>query len=255
MFFDSHAHYDDDRFDKDRDALLTDMHKNGVDLIVNAGASMESSLAGIRLAERYPFVYAAVGVHPHDAQNMTDDDLALLRDLSAHEKVVAIGEIGLDFYYDNSPRDVQRRRFKDQLALAKELHLPVIIHSREAAAETFQIIKSSGVRKGVIHCYSGALPMALDYIKLGFTIGIGGVVTYHNAKKTQEVAAGIPLESLLLETDCPYLSPVPNRGKRNDSRNLVYVADTIAALRGISPEDVASAAKENAKALFSISNP
>lgn len=250
MFFDSHAHYDDPRFDADRDRLLPRLHRDGLDTVVNVGASMASSRTTLALAAQYDFVYAAVGVHPHAAQEMEDADLDTLAKMTQQPKVVALGEMGLDFYYDNSPRDVQRKRFADQLALAKDLGLPVIIHSRDAAQETFDMIRDSGVRSGVIHCYSGHLPMALDYVQMGFYIGIGGVVTYPSAQKTAQVAAGIPLERLVLETDCPYLTPVPRRGERNDSGNLVYVAEVIACLRDMTPIHVAQATAQNAHALF-----
>ena len=252
MYFDSHAHYDSRKFNPDREALLKSLPSKGVLGVINAGANMPSSKASIKLAETYPFIYAAVGVHPHDTKKMNEHDIDTLRQLCQHEKTVAIGEIGLDFYHDFSPRDVQRKWFVKQLQLAKELQMPVIIHSRDSAAETMQVIEESGVRNGVLHCYSGALPMALDYVKLGFYIGIGGVVTFHNAKKTREVAANIPLQNLLIETDAPYLAPVPERGKRNDSSLLEYVVDEIANLREITPEKVATASAENARRLFAI---
>ena len=211
---------------------------------------MESSLTSIELSEKYDYIYAAVGVHPHEVKNMKDSDIEGLRKLSTHKKVVAIGEIGLDFYYDLSERDVQRFWFKKQLELSKELDLPVIIHSREASQETFDIIKQSGVNKGVIHCYSGSAQMALDYVNMGFYIGIGGVITFSNAKKLIEVAEKVPLDKILIETDCPYLSPVPNRGKRNDSRNLLYVVEKLAEVKKMEPSTVSNVTKDNAKMLF-----
>lgn len=251
MYFESHAHYDDKRFDKDREKLLKQLlPESGVETVINIGADMNSSYKSVKLAEKYPYFYAAVGVHPHDAASMSDQDLETLHALSNHRKVVAIGEIGLDFYYDNSPRNLQRFWFQKQLSLAKETNLPVVIHSREAAQECFNMIKSSGVRRGVIHCYSGSAQMALDYIKMGFYIGIGGTLTYQNAKKTVEVVEAIPLEKILLETDSPYLSPVPKRGERNDSRNLVYVAEKIADIKKISHSQVTDITKENANNLF-----
>lgn len=251
MYFESHAHYDDKRFDKDREKLLKQLlPESGVETVINIGADMNSSYKSVKLAEKYSYFYAAVGVHPHDAASMSDSDLETLHALSNHRKVVAIGEIGLDFYYDNSPRNLQRFWFQKQLSLAKETNLPVVIHSREAAQECFNIIKSSGVRRGVIHCYSGSAQMALDYIKMGFYIGIGGTLTYQNAKKTVEVVEAIPLEKILLETDSPYLSPVPKRGERNDSRNLVYVAEKIADIKKISHSQVTDITKENANNLF-----
>lgn len=252
MYIDSHTHYDDRRFETDRDVLLESLAESGVTAVVNAGSSMGSSHASIALAEKYPFVYAAVGVHPHEAVNMTDDDEGTIKKLCEHKKVVAIGEIGLDYHYDNSPRDVQKARFAEQLALARDLDLPVIIHSREAASDTFDIIKKSGVKKGVLHCYSGHLPMAEEYIEMGFYIGLGGVATYKNAVKTVEVAAGVPLDRLLIETDCPYLAPVPFRGKRNDSSKLPFIAEAIAKIKGIKKEEAAAATAENAVRVFGL---
>jgi len=252
MYFDSHAHYDDRRFDADRAGLLADLPKQGITGVINAGACLASSRASVVLAEEYPYIYAAVGIHPHDVSDMTDADLDAIERLCAHKKTVAIGEIGLDFHYDNSPRDAQRFWFAKQLALAKSLDMPVVIHSREAAAETMAIIKESGVRKGVLHCYSGHLPMALEYVEIGLYISLGGVVTYKNANKTREVAAGIPLNRLLIETDAPYLSPVPFRGKRNDSAKLSFVAEAIAQARGITKARIADATADNARMLFGI---
>ena len=250
MYFDSHAHYDDPQFNPDRTNLLSALPQQGISGVINAGSCLTSSQASITLAETYPYIHAASGVHPHNVSNMTDGDLDTLRSLCKHKKNVALGEIGLDFYYDLAPRDIQRLWFTNQLALAKSLNIPVVIHSREAAAETMSIIKDSGVCKGVLHCYSGHLPMALEYIEMGYYIGIGGVVTYKNAAKIQEVAANIPLERLLIETDAPYLSPVPFRGKRNDSTKLPFIAEAIANARGITPKAVAEAANANAHRLF-----
>ena len=191
-----------------------------------------------------------MGVHPHEVGEMTSQTIEDLRRLSAHPKVVAIGEIGLDYYYDFHPRELQRFWFRQQLRLAESVHKPVIIHSRDAAQETFDIIQSSAVRQGVIHCYSGAWQMAEDYVKMGFLIGIGGVITFSNAKKLTEVVERIPLKHILIETDSPYLAPNPNRGKRNDSRNLQFIVKKIAEIKNISPEDVAKVTFDNAKSLF-----
>ena len=250
MYFESHAHYDDGRFKNDREEILNLLPSCGIDYVINVGCDMKSSRESIKMAEKYDYIYAAVGVHPHDAENMKESDLDEIRLMSNHKKVVAIGEIGLDFYYDNSPRDVQRYWFKRQLEIVKELNKPVIIHSRDASQETFDIIKESGVKKGVIHCYSGSAQMAMDYVKMGFYIGVGGVVTFSNAKKLVEVVETIQLEQILIETDSPYLSPIPNRGKRNDSRNLQFVVEKIAKIKDISPEKVANITKLNAKQLF-----
>ncbi len=252
MYFDSHAHYDDRRFDQDRYKLIEYMHENGVDYILNSGESLRAIKKGLSLAEKYDFIYTAVGIHPHNVASLADEDMSIIKLYAKKPKVMAIGEIGLDFYYDNSPRDLQRKWFREQLKIAKDLDMPVIIHSRDADKECFDIIKESGVRKGVIHCYSGSYQMALDYVKMGFYIGIGGVVTYSNARKLVEVTEKCPLESILIETDCPYLSPVPNRGKRNDSTNLKYVVDKIAEIKNLSHEKVAFETCENAKKLFGI---
>jgi len=245
-FFDTHAHYDDAKFDQDREKLLSDLPKQGISNVINAGACIKSSHASVKLAETYDYFYATVGVHPHNAAEVTDFEI--LRDLCKNKKVVAIGEIGLDYHYDHSPRDIQRHSFAKQLNLAKELNMPVVIHSREAAADTMAIIKESALKNGVLHCYSGHLPMALEYIEMGFYISISGVVTYKNAEKTREVAAGIPLDRLLIETDAPYLSPI--RGKRNDSTNLHIIAEAIANARGIKKEEVAETSSQNARKLF-----
>ena len=248
--FESHAHYDDRQFREDRQALLQSLPSCGIRYAVNVGCDIKTSENSIRLAEQYDYIYASVGVHPHELYDMSNQTIETLRRLSAHPKVVAIGEIGLDYHYDTHPREVQRFWFLQQLRLTENVNKPVIIHSREAAQDTFDLISRSGVRRGVIHCYSGNLPMALDYIKMGFYIGIGGVVTYQNAKKLVEVAANIPLERILVETDCPYLAPTPNRGKRNDSRNLPYVIEKIAELQGTTPEIVAQTTLENAKKMY-----
>jgi len=250
MYFDSHAHYDSTRFDDDRDSLLKKLPQAGVAGVINCADTLESCKASIQLAEMYPYIYAAVGIHPHNVSEMTEEYIDIIRDFTANKHVVAIGEIGLDYHYCHAPKDVQKHWFYKQLMLAKDLDLPVIIHSREAASDTMEIIEKSGVKKGVLHCYSGYLPMALKYVEMGFHIGIGGVVTYKNAKKTCEVAADIPLEALLIETDAPYLSPVPNRGKRNDSSNLKYVVQTIAEIRGTSENEIAEISDINAKKLF-----
>ncbi len=252
MYFESHAHYDDKKFDCDRYELIKETHEKGVDYIINAASDMKSSLAGIKLSSEFPFFYSAVGVHPHEVLNMTEKDIQILRDYSKNEKVVAIGEIGLDFYYDFSPRDLQRKWFIRQLELAGELDMPVIIHSREAAGECFDIIKKSGVKKGVIHSYSGSWQMALDYIALGFYIGVGGIVTFKNAKKSVETVSKIPLGKILIETDSPYLSPVPVRGNRNNSQNLYYICEKIAQIKQVPHEVVAHTTAENSKNLFSL---
>jgi TatD DNase family protein len=228
------------------------LRANGVDKIINAASDTEASRFGIKLAEKYPFIYAAVGVHPHEVQNMTENDLTEIKKLAAHKKVVAIGEIGLDFYYENSDRQSQRMWFTSQLKLALELKKPVIIHSRSATAETYETLKNhnGGANGGVIHCFSSGIEMAEKFIALGFHIGIGGVVTFKNAKKLIEVAEKIPLEKMLLETDCPYLSPEPNRGKRNDSSNIKFIAEKIAQIREIPVSEILRVTNCNCVDLF-----
>lgn len=250
MYFESHAHYDDAKFDENRDILIEETHAFGVDTIINIGADMESSQRSIELTEKYPYIYAAVGVHPHDVKDMTDSDIERLREWSCLEKVVAIGEIGLDYHYDLSPRDSQRYWFERQLRLAHEVNLPVVIHSREATQETFDKIKASPVRKGVIHAFSGSADFAHRYIDMGFYIGVGGVVTFKNGRKLVETVREIPMERILIETDSPYLSPEPVRGTVNNSQNLKYIVNKISEIKQIPPEIVAKITSENAKVVF-----
>ncbi|MDO4531041.1 MAG: TatD family hydrolase [Bacillota bacterium] len=250
-YFESHAHYDDRRFKHDREELLGELlPASGVSHIINIGCDVKSSEMSVRMADKYDYIYAAVGVHPHELYDMSSQTIEKLRKLSDHKKVVAIGEIGLDYHYDTHPREFQRFWFIQQLRLAEETGLPVVIHSREASQDTFDIIERSKVRRGSIHCYSGSAEMAKEYVKMGFHIGIGGVVTFPNAKKLVEVVEAIPLESILIETDCPYLAPAPNRGKRNDSANLKYVVEKIAEIKGVTAEKVAEITKKNAEKLF-----
>ncbi|MCT4613146.1 MAG: TatD family hydrolase [Clostridia bacterium] len=249
--FESHVHYDDERFDKDRDELLEKLNEE-IDVVVNIGADIESSKRSILLSKMYDYIYAAIGVHPHDVKNLKDEDLLKLEEMAKEKKVIAIGEIGLDYYYDNSPRELQKDWFKKQLALAKKLKMPVSIHSRDASKDTFDIIKASGVREGVIHCFSEGKEMAKEYVKLGYYLGIGGVLTYKNARKLVEVVEEIDIEHLVIETDGPYLSPEPNRGKRNDSRNLKYVIAKIAEIKEMEEEEVAEITYNNAKKMYRI---
>ena len=251
MIFDTHAHYDDEAFDEDRDQLLSSMKDGGVGCIVNVCASAGGFGGTLELIKAYPFVYGAVGVHPDDAGIMTQDTLDEIRRLSHMEKMVAIGEIGLDYYWDNEPHEIQKKWFIRQLDLARELDLPVMIHSRSAAADTMEIMKEHGQGlRGIIHCYSYSLEMAKEYVKMGYHIGIGGVVTFKNGKKLKEVAEAIPLESIVLETDCPYMAPEPFRGKRNNSSYIRYVAEEISRLKGITAEEVIRQTEENAKKLL-----
>ena len=252
MLLDTHAHYDDEAFDADRDVLLEDLKEYGIRKVINAGASVESSYTGLKLAERYPWMYAALGAHPNYVEELNETVLKDFAELTKHPKVVAIGEIGLEYHYEEPARDIQKIWFRRQLDLAAETGLPVIIHSREAAQDTFDEMQRAAARGigGVIHCFSSGAELACRYTDLGFYIGIGGVVTFKNGKKMKEVAAAVPLSSILLETDSPYLAPEPNRGKRNDSRNLTRIAEEIAHLRGISAEEVQRVTEENALRCF-----
>jgi len=256
LYFDTHTHYEDKRFNDDRDELLGSMQLNGVSLILNVAYSLRSAKFGIELAEKYPFVYASVGVHPHDSKSMTDETVTQLEELLKHPKAVAVGEIGLDFHYDHSPRDAQRAAFEAQLSLALELGKPVIIHIREAHGEAIDIMsarhKTGRLPRGVMHCYTGSLESARLYINMGMYISLSGAVTFKNAPKLWEAAKHIPLERLLIETDCPYMAPVPMRGQRNEPAFVKYIAEKIAALRGIPAEALAVASFKNGKELFNI---
>ncbi|NDL67720.1 TatD family hydrolase [Anaerotalea alkaliphila] len=254
MIFESHAHYDDERFQEDRDQVLSSLGEHNIGYVVNIGASMESTRMSLELARRYDFVYAAVGVHPHEVGDMTEQDLELLREYGRQEKVVAVGEVGLDYYYDTAPREAQRRWFREQTRLAVELGLPVVVHSRDASKETFDILQEEAFGRilGVIHCFSGSRETALEYVKHGFYIGVGGVLTFPNSKALQRVVDAVPLSSILVETDAPYLAPVPNRGRRNDSRNLPHIIEAIARRKGLEPKEVEDATFENARRLFSL---
>ena len=252
MFIDSHAHYNAGAFDEDRDALLSSFPENGIDLVVNIGDDSPQSENSLRLAEKYPFIYAAVGVHPSHAMTLDDAALLKLEELAGHEKAVAIGEIGLDYYYDDVPRNIQKEVFRRQLRLAKKLSMPVVIHDREAHGDCLEILKEEGITNGVMHCFSGSVEFMREVTRLGLYVALGGVVTYKNAKHAVDVAREVPIDKLLLETDCPYLSPVPLRGKRNSSLNLIHTAGKIAELRGMTTEEVARLTAENTKRLFGI---
>lgn len=255
MIFDTHAHYDDEQFDSDRDTLLEGMRDHNVGTIINVGASFRGCQASVSLADQYDFMYAAVGIHPDEIGCMDESVLSWMRETAAsHPKVVAIGEIGLDYHWDVEPREVQKKWFIRQMELARELGLPIAVHSRDAAKDTFDLIAEYGKElSGVIHCYSYSPEMAAEYVKMGYHIGLGGVVTFKNAKKAKETAGIIPLERIVLETDCPYMAPVPFRGKRNCSAYIDYVADEIGRIRGISKEEVIAVTEQNAKRLFAIS--
>ena len=249
--FDTHAHYDDERFDEDRDELLSSLFERSVSHIINCGCDLKSSLKAIAMADRYPRLYAAIGVHPHEAEGCTDGDFAEIKKLFAHNKVVAVGEIGLDYHYDFSPRERQIEVFRAQIELANKLDLPVIIHDRDAHEDTLNILKELRP-KGVVHCFSGSVEMAKEIIKLGLYIGLGGAVTFKNARKPLEVAEHVPLDRLLLETDAPYMTPVPFRGKRCDSAHIAYTAEKIAEVKGMDVQELIDICNENAKSLFGI---
>ncbi|SHH77108.1 TatD DNase family protein [Sporobacter termitidis DSM 10068] len=252
MLFDTHAHYDDEQFDGDRDALLSSMNENGVALIMNAASSLASSRAALALADKYPFIYAAVGVHPHDAKDMDGDTLPALEALLRHPKAVAVGEIGLDYHYDLSPRDVQQRRFQEQLALAESVGLPVVIHEREAARDVLDILGRFPRVTGVFHCFSGSWETAKLLLDKGWYLSFTGVITFKNARKSHEVIVNMPRDRLMIETDCPYLAPEPVRGRRNSSLNLKYTAAKAAELLGISAEETAALTTANGKRFFGI---
>ena len=253
MLIDSHAHIDDDRFDADRDEVLSRARAAGVDLIVNIGADMASSSRSVALAEQYPQVFATVGMHPHDAKDMQEQDYQQLLHWAAHPKVVAIGEIGLDYHYDLSPRTVQQEVFLRQLDIARQTGKPFVVHEREAHADTFEIIRSAAKDlEGVFHCFSGSVETARQYLKLGFYISIAGPVTFPKSAKTKEVARYVPLDRLLIETDSPYLTPQAYRGRRNEPAHVRLVAEEIASLRDLSLTELARATSENACRLFRI---
>ena len=281
MLFDTHAHYDDERFDEDRDALLSSMPTNNVGLILNPGCDVDTSRKAVSYAQKYSFVYAAVGIHPENIDENWNNDLAVIKELAQSEpKVRAIGEIGLDFHYDHSPRDVQREWFRRQIRLANELKMPIAIHSREADQEVLDILKEEGAfsdeRKSwfperpdttgyvskqpgtckdarvLLHCFSGSAELGSQYVKLGATISIAGPVTYKNNRKTVGVVAELPLDFLLVETDSPYLTPEPFRGKKNDPSKVEYTARKVAEIKGLSLEEVAAKTKENAMRFYGI---
>ena len=253
MLFDTHAHYDDEAFDPDRELLLESLPQRGVALVVNPGCDLESSRKAVAYAAEYPHVYAAVGIHPENCGGFTPADMDALRQLAQQPKVVAIGEIGLDYYWaENPPRELQQEVLRRQLALAQELHLPVIIHDRDAHADTLSIVREFPQVTGVFHCFAGSVEMAQALIKMGWMLSFNGAATFKNAKKAPEVIAAVPLEKLMIETDAPYLTPVPHRGERNDSSYVRFVAEKIAEIKGISAEEVEKATWENGKAFFGI---
>jgi TatD DNase family protein len=252
MLFDTHAHYDDEKFDADRDEILSSMAENGVELIVDPASDIASAERARDIAEKYGFVYFAAGVHPHEAESAAPRYLTSVRELASHKKCVAIGEIGLDYHYDFSPRDVQKRVLDEQLALAMELNKPVIIHEREACSDCMDILRQYKGIRGVVHCYSGSWETAQELLCMGWYISFTGVVTFKNARRPVEVAQKMPLDRLMIETDSPYMAPVPMRGQRNSSLFLHFIAERIAELRGMETEELIKITTENGKRFFNI---
>lgn len=255
MIFESHAHYEDGRFDEDREALLKDLPRQGISHVVNVGSSLATCQATLELIEKYDYIYGAIGVHPEECGELNEEKFQWLRSVLKRDKVVALGEIGLDYYWDQPERKTQKLWFERQMELAKDVKLPMIIHSRDAAKDTLDMITACGGRDigGVIHCFSYGIDMAKEYLNMGFYIGIGGVVTFKNAKKLKEVAEYVPVDRILLETDCPYMAPEPHRGKRNSSLYLPHVAEKIAEIKGIAVEEVIQITNENGRRMYGIS--
>ena len=252
LIFDSHAHYDDKKFGEDRDEVLSSLPEKGVGWVVNAASDLDSAQRCIELAKKYDYIYAAVGVHPHAAKSWNEESETRLRRLAENTKVVAIGEAGLDYHYDFSPRDKQKEVFERQIIIAKELDLPIVIHDREAHGDMYDILRKYAPLKGVVHCFSGSVELAKETERLGLHIGLGGAVTFKNAKTPLEVAACVSDDRLLIETDCPYMAPVPLRGKRCDSSMIPYMAEVIAEVRGVTPQEILDLTRANANKLFGL---
>lgn len=253
MLFDTHAHYDDEAFDPDRREVLAGLPQKGVGLVVDPGCTLTSSEKAVALAAEFPHVYAAVGLHPENCHDFQPEQIERLRQLAQREKVVAIGEVGLDYYWEeNPPRALQQEVLRRQLALAEELKLPVIFHDREAHGDSLAIVREFPAVRGVFHCFSGSVEMAEELLKLGWMLSFNGAITFKNARKAPEVIAALPEDRIMIETDSPYLAPVPNRGKRNDSRNLIYIRDRIAEIRGTTPEHVEEFTTRNALRFFGL---
>lgn len=250
MLFDTHAHMNDPVFDEDREEVLLGLKNKGVDLVMNVGCCLDSSKDCIAMAEKYPFVYASVGTHPDSADEVDEKVIEQYRKMAAHEKVKAIGEIGLDYYYETIPRETQIKAFRMQMELAKELNMPVIVHERNAHDDGMRVVKDFKGVTGVFHCYSGSAEMARQLVDMGWYIGFTGVLTFKNARKAVETAERIPLDRIVLETDCPFMAPEPFRGKRNDPGYLYRMAERLAEIRGITVEEVHAATMENAKRLY-----
>jgi len=252
MYFDTHAHYDDRRFNEDRDELLGSMEDGGVALILNSAITLRSAKFSLTLADRYPFVYASVGVHPHDSKSMTDDTVSELERLLSHPKAMAVGEIGLDFHHNFSPPDIQKKRFREQLELARRVKKPVIIHERESLRDTLDTIRDFRDLKGVLHCFSGSWETAKTILDMGWYLSFTGVITFQNARRALEVLERMPADRIMLETDCPYLAPEPMRGRRNSSLYLPYIAEKVAQIRGITTEEAAELTMKNGRRFFGI---
>lgn len=252
MYFDTHAHYDDEAFNDDREALLTAMPENSIEMILVPGCDVKSSRSALELAMRFPFIRAAVGIHPEDLAAMAEGDLERIEAMAGEPGCVAIGEIGLDYYWDASRKEEQKALFRRQIEIALARKLPVIVHDREAHGDSLDIVRDYAELRGVFHCFSGSPEMAEELLCRGWYLGFDGPVTYKNARRALDVLAICPLDRLLLETDSPYLSPVPMRGKRNDSRNLCFIAQKIAEVKGCTAEEIASAAAENGRRLFAV---
>lgn len=254
MLFDTHAHLDDSRFDEDRDELIKSLNDKNVSTVLTVGCDTESSKEAIKLSDKYDFIYAAVGIHPHECENISEEEIEEIAGLCKNPKVKAIGEIGLDYYYDNAFRDVQIKWFERQMQLASDLKLPFIIHNREAHEDTMKVLRKfcPSEMTGVIHCFSGSVEMSREIFKMGLFISVGGTLTFKNSVKVKEVLKSAPIERVLIETDCPYLTPEPHRGERNDPSYTVYVSEKIAELKNMSTEEVIKITSDNGKKLFGI---
>jgi len=252
MIFETHAHYEDKAFDEDRELLMKKLVENGIERVVDVGSSMDSCRRILNLCEKYDFMYGALGIHPSDTGELTEEDMIFIRDESQREKIVAIGEIGLDYYWDTPERDVQKKWFVRQLSLAKEVNLPIIIHSRDAASDTLDIMKAEHAEDigGVIHCFSYEKEMAREYLNMGYYIGVGGVVTFKNGRKLKEVVEYTPLDRIVTETDCPYLAPTPHRGERNSSLYIPLVIEEIARIKNVSVKEVYEVTRKNGYDLY-----
>lgn len=255
MIFETHAHYDDEQYDEDREVLLATLPENGIEYVVNIGASIKTSQNTVELTKKYSHVYGAIGVHPNEVAELNEDAFEILKKMTLEPKIVAVGEIGLDYYWKEPEPKIQKEWFDRQITLAKEVKLPMVIHSRDAAKDTVDMMVAAKAKDigGVIHCYSYSLETAKIFLNMGFYLGIGGVVTFNNARKLKEVVEYAPLDQLLLETDCPYLAPVPFRGKRNSSLYIPYIVEEIARIKNIDCDEILEITKENAKKMYKIS--